>query len=240
MKPSSFLLPTIALIAFCQMATPSVAQSTNAVAQAFSGEWLTYDNRHASQGLCSLTFSAKGQNSVYPITPKNCINQFAQIRAWTLKNNQLIFIDEKNKPLAAVGGNQQRISGSFLQGGMPLILEKADLAKRVTAARKAIRCSYLGYSQTCAKPQQFAPPALGTDGTADIKSLVNLNLRSEPRNSATVKSVLKPQTCLKATFCTLASDGLWCRVKVGDVTGWVKKQAVRQKQWPILTFVNGC
>jgi len=233
-------LPAIALILLGQLPTPSVAQATNAVAQAFAGDWITYDQRHAAQGQCILSFSATGQDALYPIKPQNCINQLANIRGWTLKNNQLIFVDDKKTPLAAVGGNQQRISGTFLQSGMPLILEKAALAQQITASRKAIRCSYLGYGQTCAKPRQFAPPAMGTDGTADIKALVNLNVRNEPRNNATVKAILKPESCVKATFCSLASDGLWCRIKLKDGIGWIKKQAVRQKQWPILTFVNGC
>ena len=228
----------IAIIFFA--VSPVHAQSTNAVAKAFAGQWITYDNRHAAQGSCLLTFSATSNGSFYPISPSNCINAMATIRGWTLRNNQLVFIDDKNEPVAAVGGNQERISGTILKGKIPIIVEKTDVAAPVSKARKGIRCSYVGYGQTCAKPRQFAPPTIGANATADIKTLVNLNLRVEPRNNATVKTVLKPNSCLKADFCTLASDGLWCRVQVGDISGWVKKQAVRQKQWPIITFVNGC
>ena len=234
-------IPFFLMVAITVFASNSAhSQSTNAVAKAFAGQWITYDNRHADQRPCTLTFSATKTGAIYPITPSNCVKAMAEIRGWTLRNNQLVFTNEKNEPIAAVGGNQERISGTILKEGTPVILEKAALAARITKARKSIRCSYVGYGQSCAKPRQFAPPAIGTDGSANIKTLVNLNLRSEPRNNATVKTVLKPKTCVKATFCALASDGLWCRVQVGDATGWIKKQAVRQKQWPIITFVNGC
>jgi hypothetical protein len=38
----------------------------------------------------------------------------------------------------------------------------------------------------------------------------------------------------------MASDGPWCRAKFGDTTGWLRKFAIRQNRWPIVTFANSC
>jgi hypothetical protein len=36
------------------------------------------------------------------------------------------------------------------------------------------------------------------------------------------------------------ADGVWCQAKVGDKDGWIRKVALRQNKWPILTFTDGC
>ncbi|WP_373235933.1 SH3 domain-containing protein [Cohaesibacter celericrescens] len=239
----SRLAPSFSLTLFLfagVIGSPALAQSTNAVAKAFAGQWVSYDHNFSAQASCNLDFSASKQGDLYPIKQSNCIGEMATISGWKIQNNQLLFIGTNKAPIAVVGGNQERLSGTMVTSKRPVIFEKLALAQKIVKARKAIGCSYVGYSKTCASPRQFSPPNIAEGTTAPLKILVNLNTRSEPRNNAKVVSVLKPNTCVSATVCTVASDGLWCKIKTGQTEGWIKKQAVRQKKWPILTFENGC
>ena len=228
------------LVLTITMTLQTQAQSTNAVAKAFAGQWITFDTAHSGDGNCTFTFSEAKQGELYPIKPANCLGDVASVAGWRIQNNQLILARADASPLAVVGGNQERLSGSMVSTKAPLIIEKYDLAQKIAKARKSIGCSYVGYSQTCATPRQFSPPPATVGAPASLKILVNLNARTEPRNNARIVTVLKPQTCVSATVCSLASDGLWCKIKAEDKEAWIKKQAVRQKKWPIITFENDC
>ncbi|WP_316862594.1 hypothetical protein [uncultured Cohaesibacter sp.] len=222
------------------LASPAMAQSSNAVAKAFAGRWVTYDSHFAEKNECIFDFSANQKNEIFPIQQSNCAGELKDVTGWKILNNQLVFVAANNAPVALVGGNQERLSGATTKNKLPVILERLEIAQKIQEARKSIACSYVGYSQLCAKPQDFTPPNASPQSPALVKVLVNLNARMEPRNSAKVVTVLKPNACLKAETCTVASDGLWCRVNLGQSTAWIKKQAVRQKRWPIITFKNGC
>ncbi|SNY93694.1 Protease inhibitor Inh [Cohaesibacter sp. ES.047] len=222
-------------------ASSAQAQSTNAIAQAFKGQWVTYDRSFAADtGLCTLTFSATRKGEIYPISQSNCTGEITSIVGWSIVKNQLVFVDQDNKPLAKVGGNQGRLSGTMTQNNKPVIFENAKIAKKINAARESISCAYVGYSQICAKPQEFSPPPVSPGAETPIKILVNLNARVEPRNDAEAVATLKPQSCAQALTCSRASDGLWCKIKHENKQLWIKKQAVRLKKYPIITFQNGC
>ncbi|WP_319531712.1 hypothetical protein [uncultured Cohaesibacter sp.] len=229
-----------ATLTLLSQASPAIAQSSNAVAQAFEGKWITYDRAYSEKGTCTLTFSAQQADDIYPIKQSNCSGEIASVIGWAIVSNQLVFVGQDKKPLAAVGGNQERLSGTLISNNQPVIFEKAELAEKINAARKSISCAYVGYSRTCAKPQEFAPPPVAVGSEAPIKVLVNLNARVEPRNNAKVEASLEPETCVQALTCSLASDGLWCKVKVKEQQLWIKKQAVRMQKYPIITFQNGC
>nr|WP_321979834.1 AprI/Inh family metalloprotease inhibitor [uncultured Cohaesibacter sp.] len=216
------------------------AQTPEAVAKAFAGNWITYDRHFAEQKSCELTFSAQKSGDLYPITKKGCSGDLADIAGWRIQNNQLVFMSSANTAIALVGGNQERLSGTILQNKLPIIIERLEVAQKIEKARKSIQCSYIGYSQTCASPRDFAPPAASIGSPSPVQILVNLNARTEPRNNATIKTVLKPNACVSAEVCTVASDGLWCKVKIENGDAWIKKQTVRQQRWPVITFKNGC
>nr|WP_321456958.1 hypothetical protein [uncultured Cohaesibacter sp.] len=218
----------------------AVAQTSNAVAKAFAGDWITYDRNFADQKSCEFSFSDKNAGEVYPIKQTGCIGALANIIGWRIQNNQLVFISKENSAVALVGGNQERLSGMILQSKLPVIFERKEVAQKIEAARKSIKCSYIGYSQACAEPRDFTPPAATIGNPSPIQILVNLNARMEPRNNASIKTVLKPNACVSAEVCTVASDGLWCKVKTENGDAWIKKQTVRQQRWPVITFKNGC
>lgn len=216
------------------------AQSNEAVAKAFAGRWITYDRNFADEKSCVLSFSAKKTGDLYPITKKGCSGALADIAGWRIQNNQLVFMSNANSAIALVGGNQERLSGTILQSKLPIIIERLEIAQKIENARKSIQCSYIGYSQRCASPRDFAPPAASISSPSPVQILVNLNARIEPRNNATIQTVLKPKACVSAIVCTVASDGLWCKVKTENGDAWIKKQTVRQQRWPVITFKNGC
>ncbi len=224
----------------CLSQSPALAQTPNAVAKAFAGRWITYDRNFSDQKSCIFEFSSELKDDIFPIAKTGCTGALAAIAGWRIQNNQLVFVTADKSAIALVGGNQERMSGSILQSKLPIIFERLEVAEKIEQARKSIKCSYIGYSQTCASPQDFTPPPATIGSPSPIKILVNLNARSEPRNSAAVKGVLKPNACVSAEVCTVASDGLWCKVKTENGNAWVKKQTVRQQRWPIITFKNGC
>ncbi|HWK63640.1 MAG TPA: hypothetical protein VNS34_01795 [Rhizobiaceae bacterium] len=48
------------------------------------------------------------------------------------------------------------------------------------------------------------------------------------------------QTCVTTELCITSTDGPWCRAKFGERTGWMRKLALRQNRWAIVTFENFC
>jgi SH3-like domain-containing protein len=80
----------------------------------------------------------------------------------------------------------------------------------------------------------------GDGSGARINVLVNLNARVEARDGAGILGVVPANTCIVADVCQEASDGVWCRARFGEDFGWLKKVALRQERWPVLTFTNQC
>jgi uncharacterized protein YraI len=86
-----------------------------------------------------------------------------------------------------------------------------------------------------ANPFSSAP-----DAEKKINVIVNLNVRAEARDDAGIVGVVPENSCVAVERCLTASDGVWCQAKFGDKDGWIRKVALRQNKWPILTFTNGC
>ncbi|WP_102108652.1 SH3 domain-containing protein [Oceaniglobus roseus] len=146
--------------------------------------------------------------------------------------------------VTALGGNQRRITGELEAGGAGIVLERADGDGSGTALSSALarhRCYYLGFTQDCAKPEQVSRPELteggGAYGVIDV--LVNLNVRSQPRRDAPSLGIVPADTSIKVNDCLQASDGIWCRAAFGENEGWLAKTALRQQEWPIVTYVAG-
>lgn len=230
------IFPLILLLAV----TNTNAQNNDKFGNIFGGKWITYSSGFSKGENCILDLSSVKTGEVFPIKLSQCSGELAAVTSWTINKGQLALVNKKQKLIATLGGNQFRLSGKTQGAKIPVIIEKLPRAKVIYQARKSIRCVYIGYGQECAKPQQFAPPVVIAGRTSPVKILVSLNARIEPRPTARVLGILKPNSCIGVKACTVASDGLWCEAEFSGKSGWFKKQAVRQKQWPVLTFLSGC
>lgn len=105
------------------------------------------------------------------------------------------------------------------------------------AARRTGGCFYAGFTTKCVDAAQAAPPA---PQGASVQVLVNLNVRAEARDDAEIVGVVPTQTCVMTELCITATDGPWCRAEFGERTGWMRKLALRQNRWAIVTFENFC
>ena len=136
-----------------------------------------------------------------------------------------------------------RMSGDSAIGA-PVVLDRAGanaVVEQVAAARQATGCYYLGFTNTCADEAQLAKPTIGGDGSPiQINIMVNLNARIEARDDAEVIGVVPANSCVVADTCVDTRDGVWCRATFGEQAGWLKKIALRQQTWPVITFVNQC
>lgn len=151
----------------------------------------------------------------------------------------MTLFDAASEVIARLGGGLQRVSGTSASGA-PLIYEKVGVAgnaAELESARRAGGCIYLGFTSKCADAEQAAPPAAER---ASVQVLVNLNVRAEARDDAEVVGVVPTQTCVTTELCMMATDGAWCRAKFGGKTGWMRKLALRQNRWAIVTFENSC
>ena len=232
----------LALSAAFTVAVPAFAQSEADFIKAFSGEWRAYDaSQSDGTGQCAVTLSGTPEGGIYPAVTSHCATLLSAVTTWLIQDSQIRLLSAGNSVVAQLGGNQRRMTGGATDGSQ-VILERDGgdgSAAALTAARKNGPCYYLGYSQTCADHADMVkPPVVG--GQAEVKVLVDLNMRVESRNDAAVVSVVKRDTCLPVTQCTVASDGVWCHAALGTSQGWVKKLSVRQSHWPIVDFANHC
>jgi len=224
------------------------AQDQAAFIKAFSGQWFAFDPQYGADGMTcamSLESDAPETDSKLAITTKNCSTPLAGVKGWDIQQGQLGFYDSAGTRVATLGGSQNRITGELDATERGLVLERAqgdESTQKIAAAIGRHRCIYVGMSQKCADPAELRKPAMteegGTYGSVGI--IVNLNVRDQPRSNAPVVGTLPTGACLKVNFCTSTSDGIWCRARFGERNGWVRKTALRQDEWPVLTFLNSC
>lgn len=234
------------------MSTPVVAQSGSAFLDAFAGEWFSFEPRTApSPGPCNVTL----ENLVQPegvldeaqVRPKalvqNCVAPIDTVVAWGIEAGQLILYSGNDSVVARLGGNPSRISGDMADF-VPLVLERqtGDPANAgYIAALRKYRCVFKGYSADCSTQADMEKPSIvGTNFTTQIQTLVDLNVRDQPRQNARVLGVVDRDTCVTVNYCLASSDGVWCRTQLGEAAGWMRKVALRQEEWPIMTFKNSC
>jgi hypothetical protein len=236
---------TLALMA----GSTALAQDKATFIASFSGDWFVFDPQiGANDKTCALVLSktAIDESDQYVAKSSDCVEPLAGLTSWDIHDGQLrLFAADKTTPVALLGGNQSRVTGTFPATERGLIVERAagdSNTRAMTAALAQHRCVYLGFTSECAPAAALARPALteegGTFGSVGV--LVNLNVRSQPRADASIVGKLAQGTCLKVNDCAVASDGIWCRARFGDRDGWVHKTALRQKQWPVVTYTNSC
>ncbi|GHA18808.1 hypothetical protein GCM10007989_12670 [Devosia pacifica] len=234
---------SMAILLGASMAFPAHAQSEAQFVTVFAGDWKIFDPAFSQNGeVCSVALGGEAQNGTYPIMTQDCTGLPARFASWKIAEGQLVLSAEDGKALAALGGTQRRMSGTSADGDY-FIIERADggdgSAQALAAATRASGCYYLGTSSVCAAPEQLAPPEAAGQGP-QIRSLANVNIRAEARADAGVIGVAEANTCLPVSQCALASDGAWCEIQLGELSGWLRQRAIRQGQWPVVTFLNEC
>src|SRR5690606_3923551 len=140
------------------------------------------------------------------------------------------------------GGNQRRMTGAT-NAGAPVILDRVGVrgnAAQLQAAYQAAGCYYLGFSDRCSAESELSKPVIAEGQPTRINVLVNLNVRAEARDDASIVGVVPMNSCVVTDVCATAADGVWCRAQFGERTGWLRKLALRQNRWPIVTFANQC
>ncbi len=235
-----FFIGAIAACLSLGLVSPGAAQTEADFIAAFSGDWQVVDDRFVADGQrCVLTLDdeAAKQPSQYTLTPTGCDADLALAQAWGIGGGQMSLFGSDDAVISRLGGNQRRMSGDT-GSGYPLILERvgapgtADLLK---AALEASGCFFLGFTDKCAQKEQLAKPA---NETASVAVVANLNARAEARDDAEIVGVVPVNACVVTEVCVEATDGTWCRAKFQENTGWMRKLALRQNKWPIVTYVN--
>ncbi|MGB3539434.1 MAG: AprI/Inh family metalloprotease inhibitor [Mesorhizobium sp.] len=232
------------LLAASAVAAPALAQSEADFVKAFAGNWEVFDTSFSSGGArCALTLSDKADDGKYALQSRNCGGELSGASKWGIADGQLAVMDAKDGVIAHLGGNQHRISGTTASN-KPIVIDRVGdqgLKDVMAAAVKARGCYYLGFSSKCAPESQLANPfSSAPDAEKKINVIVNLNVRAEARDDAGIVGVVPENSCVAVERCLTASDGVWCQAKFGDKDGWIRKVALRQNKWPILTFTNGC
>ena len=222
-------------------APAAFAQSEADFVAGFAGEWMIHDRAQASgAGPCRITLSAEAAETGHKVTVAECAAPLSGLTHWLIAEGQLR-LQAGETVVASLGGSRNRISGTN-ESGAPYVLDRADnaLGVELAAAIGANKCLYRGASSDCAPTGDLAFPAPGADGLTRVRTLVNLNVRGEPRDDAPVLGVAPQEACIVADVCVETSDGTWCRARFGETTGWLKKFALRQSKWPVITYSNGC
>jgi hypothetical protein len=219
------------------------AQAEQEFVEAFAGDWVSYDDAYSVDGeRCRVSLTDTATEAGYAVKVASCALELGMLTDWRIVDNQLSLL-AGDTAIAVLGGNQRRISGDS-NIGAPVILDRAGdtaLIDSILKAREASGCYYLGFTTTCVDEAQLAKPAVASDGSASrIGVLVNLNVRAEARDDAPVLGVVPANSCIVTEICATAADGVWCKARFDDTAGWLKKLALRQERWPVVTFVNQC
>jgi len=218
----------------------AAAQSEADFVKAFAGPWQIVDSRFTTgAGPCRLTLSNQQTSGRYGVMTSGCAAEAELVASWGLVDGQMNLFGASGASLARLGGNQRRMSGNTASN-VPMILERIGfpgMAEILDAARKRSGCFYAGFTDRCAPDQELRTP---TGEKPRINVLVNLNARSEARDDGSLIGVVPKNTCIQADVCVTATDGAWCRADFDGQSGWLRKLALRQNRWPVVTFLNDC
>lgn len=237
------LLGGVLVLGAVAMPATALAQTEQEFVAALAGGWEAYDDVYALEGKkCRITLKTDKAGSDHALVKESCGLELGMVTAWRIVEGQLALVADDGV-IAVLGGNRFRMSGNSSIGA-PVILDRvgenvsmANIAK----AREASGCFYLGFTDTCIDETQLGKPKVPADGSAaSIGVLVNLNARAEAREDAEIVGVVPANSCIVTEVCSMAADGVWCRARFGEATGWLKKLALRQERWPVVTFVNQC
>lgn len=213
------------------------AQSTEELVSAFGGDWYVFEPSFKSgSSECRISLTSDMSASV-----QGCAAPLNGMTEWRIEEGQILLIGARETRLASLGGNQRRVTGTLVDSGQGLIVERANGDGASLAISNALgqhRCYFLGFSRTCASPEALASPSPSAENGegARVEVLANLNVRTQPRRDAAIIGTLAEGTVVNLDYCTRASDGIWCRALFGTEAGWLAKTALRQNEWPIVTY----
>lgn len=228
---------------------PAQAQDRDQLVEAFAGEWFLFDPAFGDDGgTCALTLGRDAATMAadrMEASARGCGRAVGAVSAWTVEDGVLRLYDSTGGVRAELGGNQRRITGTLLPSELGVVIERAagdGWSQDIALAVQQHRCFFVGTTADCATEDQLAAPAFPDTGpqVAEVTTLGNLLVRSQPRRDAGEVGTIATGTCVRVNQCLVASDGLWCRARFGEITAWLAKVALRQEEWPIITFENGC
>ncbi len=228
------------LYAGIAVSPPAFAQSESDFIEAFSGEWYVFDAamRDGSQ-TCKLNLNADATDSAPTASTAGCAMPLDTVSTWSIDEGRIILAAEGGE-IAVLGGNQFRVTGDFSQSGDSLVVERAQgdgNSVKIAAALRKHRCFYLGFTQDCADQSDLGLPEIDADaGFAEVTTLATLNARAQPRRDAPILGSIAAGTNVRVNQCLSTSDGPWCRARFGDGTVWLAMTALRQEEWPIVTY----
>ncbi len=236
------------LAAFISCFAPqAVAQSEDQLVDAFSGEWFIFEPRFSGNDFpCRIALQSEQQMAEdirlreVDVDP-NCSAPFSDgDLQWLVSDGKIIIRDGASRDVAVLGGNPERLSGDLTGPINAVILERKQgvaYKRQLVSALGKHTCYYIGYSADCAGEAATSAPRL-SEGPGTIDVLVDLNVRNQPRRSATVVGTVPRENQITVNLCLTASDGVWCRAGFGEIAGWMAKAAIRDGEWPVITFVQ--
>ncbi|NVO27622.1 hypothetical protein HJ526_09345 [Donghicola sp. C2-DW-16] len=222
-------------------AGPAMSQSAADYLQAFSGEWYSFDRARAQNGgVCRVDLTTEPMGNALVAKAENCGAGMDLLGAWGIVDGQIAMLSDDQRVLALMGGNQVRMTGDDLSSRRSLILERRQPSGFVVSLQQAIKsqnCLYIGYTADCSNKEDVSPLlSAKADAQVHLQTATRVNLREQPRRDAPVSLVLDRLTKADATECLTATDGIWCKVTVGETSGWLARNAIRQKKWAVTTF----
>lgn len=233
-----------AVIMSAFLAGSAAAQSESDFIEAFSGNWQVYEETFADGGaLCAIALAKTGSNGRQDVAKSNCGAELASVDKWGIVDRQLAFLDAGGVATIKLGGNQRRMTGTTASG-KSVVFDRVGtngLAAQLEALVKAAGCVYLGFTDQCAPAAELKDPLKASpSGDRKVQAVVNLTVRAEARDDAEAVGVVPRNSCVTVDACLTAADGVWCQAKFDGRTAWLRKIAVRQSRWPVVTYVNTC
>lgn len=222
------------------LASSASAQSEGDFVKAFAGDWYVFDKAFQLNGqTCSLGLSDKQEAEALKVTTTGCEAPLNTAETWKISDGRIVFSDKK-QTIAVMGGNQFRVTGELADSDNTVVMERSDgdgNSARFAAALGRHKCYFVGFTQECADSDALRVPKVPGDvGYITIETLANLHARAQPRRDAATLGKVAAGTEVKVDQCLTASDGNWCRAKVGDSAIWLAMTALRMEEWPIVTY----
>ncbi|WP_226781151.1 hypothetical protein [Oceaniglobus trochenteri] len=234
------VLSALALALTTLLPQGAAAQTEQDFINAFGGEWYVFEPSQRQDGdVCAITLSKERKDDLLPAVTKGCAAPLSTADSWLINQGQIV-LSAGEDVLAVMGGNQFRITGELSGSSTSLVIERAQgdgNSARIAAALRKHKCYYLGFGQDCAEKSDLSIPEMaGEPPVATIRTLANLNARAQPRRDAATIGNIAQGTEVRVNQCLTASDGPWCRARIGENVIWLAMTALRQDEWPIVTY----
>jgi hypothetical protein len=236
----SLLGAGLSLVGALCFAAPVAAQSEQEFINAFSGEWYVFDaDMHTRSAACLMALLGTKKDGVLPVGVDGCEAPLSTVDRWSIRDGRII-LSSQTAEIAAMGGNQFRVTGELNDTGKSLVIERGQgdgNSAKIAAALRKHKCYFVGFSQRCAVEADLKIPEISEgESFATIETLANINARAQPRRDAPSLGVIALGIRVQVDQCLTASDGPWCRAKIGDNVVWLAMTALRQNEWPIVTY----